>query len=67
MCRVSIIPSKQNHKHGYERIDVIDRHVLLAPSGSVLERHNLRQTAVVPRVSAVEHSEGILFGARSPL
>jgi hypothetical protein len=38
-----------------------------AAGAIALKRYHLRQTAVVPVVSAVEHCEGILLGARSPL
>jgi hypothetical protein len=37
------------------------------PELVALKRYHLRQTAVVPVVSAVKHCEAILFGARSPL
>jgi hypothetical protein len=38
-----------------------------AAGAVALKRYNLRQTAAVPIGSTVEHCEGILFGARSPL
>jgi hypothetical protein len=45
-----------------------DRGQYRQAAGAVaLKTYNLRQTAAVPVGSAVEHCEGILFGARSPL
>jgi hypothetical protein len=45
----------------------IAANIAQAAGAGVLKRWNLRQTAAVPVSSAVEHCEGILFGARSPL
>jgi hypothetical protein len=45
-----------------------DRQQYRQAAGAIaLKRQHLRQTTVVPVVSAIEHCEAILFGARSPL